>query len=310
MLRRLPPALLLLGLAACGGSGGGSGPAITAELVPGGALAVGAPAATATVRSAAATNDGLRLELGNLPPLGPGGDYELWAVDLIAGFSRVNTFISCGRFDTEVTTAPAFTGLPPGAALVAGSQGRAADFSQQAANDSQVAAALPVDLANVDALWVSVELAGDADTVPGGASGVAPLLAATLDPADPTAPVSLTFPVDLSQAHLSLRIPVDAEGNPSGRVEVALSGLPSLAQAGIAFTYELWLQDGQGGRASLGRFDVDPESGAPTPDVFAQLATVPLAAGDSLLISVEPADDPAPDTLFPFLPASGAIRMP
>jgi len=305
-------AALLLGLAsACGSSGGDSGPAITVTLSPGGTLATGAPSVTAQIASSGGgtLNDEVRLTLGQLSPLGNDGRYQLWVVDQLSGISSLATFISFGRFNTEFITALAFTSLPTATAqLVPGSRGQVTLFEPVESSAADLTAVLPVDLTVYDAIWLSIEEGGDSDVVPGGSAGVASLLVGTIDAVDRTAPVTLTFPADLSGASGSIRIPVDDTGAPTGTVEVSLS-LPRLADTGAAFTYELWLQDAQGGRTSLGRFDVDA-TGVPTPDVFQQLAGTPLAAGDQLLISVEPIDDPEPDALYPFIPLSGQFVLP
>ncbi len=314
-LTHLAAALLLLCMAtACGSSGGDSGPAITVALTPGGTIATGAPSVTAQIVSSGGgtANDELRLTLGQLPPLGNDGRYQLWVVDQLSGISSLATFISFGRFNTELTTSLAFTALPATTAqLVPGSQGQVALFGPIESNEAALSAALPVDLGDYDAIWLSVEEGSDTDVIPGGASGVAPLLVGALDRTDPTTVVTLVFPATLGGAGGSIRIPVDDTGVPTGTVELSSLGLPRLADTGAAFTYELWLQNGQGSRASLGRFNVDAAGRVATiPSPFGALATTALATGDQLLISIEPLDDPEPDTLYPFIPLSGQFVLP
>ncbi|MGD2063180.1 MAG: anti-sigma factor [Nitrospirota bacterium] len=104
---------------------------------------------------------------------------------------------------------------------------------------------------------------------------------------------------------------MNAAGEPVfGSRLVSLRGLPPLAATGAAFVYEAWLQDSQGGRISLGRFDVHITGQFVGSDPFAALASDPPQAGDQVRITVEPIDDPEPDAPYPFIPLSGRFQIP
>ncbi|MGD2063179.1 MAG: hypothetical protein PVF51_06305 [Nitrospirota bacterium] len=122
------------------GRGDDDGPAITLTLTPGGSVAVGAPTITAALRDSggASANDLVRLTLGSLPPLANGGRYELWAVDVVSGISSLDTFISCGRFNTEVTPQAAFVQLP-GSAKAVDPVNRGVDFAQVESDEAALA---------------------------------------------------------------------------------------------------------------------------------------------------------------------------
>jgi len=305
-LTHLTAAFLLVLATACGGStGGDSGPAITVALsAGGGGVTVGTPSLTAALvqSESAGDYDAIRITLGNLAVLGGGGEYEVWAVKVLDDISLSDVFISLGRF-TVVANPKTIVG--------GDSSGAASTFAQQTASLDTIT--LPVSLLTWDQVWVSVE--ADAvespASIPGGSSGPSPLLVGNIDPNLPAASVALTFPADLNGATGTIRIPVDGDGVPEGTVEVSFDGLPRLTDTGAAFIYELWLQNGQGGRTSLGRFDVDAAGQVATiPNPFGALATTVLTTGDQLLISIEPIDDPEPDTLYPFIPLSGQFVLP